>query len=667
MTGPSWSLGHGGTFRRSAIAIIAVLIVLLGPLTADAATATATTTTTAAEREHGAAAYPLLTGPQFLALFDNKALPDTTGPGGPPPAITGNGAADARIRSIAESRGYRRRPASTGYLAGIDGVSLHPTAAHALQQLKSAAAGSGISVRAVSGYRSPDTQRSAFMGRLGASPAQVAAGQADGAVHAVLEWVAAPGYSKHQTGYAVDLTQGGGNVNQFVSTAAFAWMSADNYRNARRFGFVPSYPFDGGAQGPSPEPWEYVYVGTQLSAPASPVGSFELAAAETYGKVRVGGWAVDPSDLAASIDVHAYVGGLAGTPGAVGTVLGPARGNRPDVAWSYPGAGATHGFDAIARSATLQGRVPVCLYAINIGEGSNTLLGCRDVTLAPGHPFGSLDRVDGSPRSLRIAGWAIDPDTSASIEVRTSVDGAFVGGVRANRPRPDVGRAHPAHGPNRGFDAAFAAAPGLRQVCVRAVNTPGTTGDNPRLGCRSVWVVDPDAAFRDLLSTDPFHPAIASMSGRGVVVGFADGTFRPMASVTRQAAVAYLHRLAGSPTVDAPSPFHDVGPAHPFADAITWAASVGVTDGFGDGTFRPTATVTRQGWLAMVWRLAGRPEPAPGTAGRFRDVGPSHPFADAISWAAGAGITTGYPDGTFRPAAVVTRQGAAVMVDRTGL
>ncbi len=666
MTGSSWSLGHGGMFRRSAIAIIAVLIVLLGPLTADAATATATTTTTAAEREHGAAAYPLLTGPQFLALFDNKALPDTTGPGGPPPAITGNGAADARIRSIAESRGYRRRPASTGYLAGIDGVSLHPAATHALHQLKSAAAGSGISIRAVSGYRSPDTQRSAFMGRLGASPAQVAAGQADGAVHAVLEWVAAPGYSKHQTGYAVDLVQGGGNVNQFVGTAAFAWMSADNYRNARRFGFVPSYPFDGGAQGPSPEPWEYVYVGTDLSGASSPFGSFELAEGGGYGKVRVRGWAIDPSSPATPIDVHAYVGGPAGTAGAVVTVLGPAKENRPDVAWSYPDAGAAHGFDTLAGSGNLQGRVPVCLYAINIGEGSNRPLGCRDVTLSPGHPFGSLDAVEGLPHAVRIRGWAIDPDTSAPVEVRISVDGGFVASIRADRPRPDVGAAYPAHGPNRGFSADVIAPPGMRDVCVRAINTGGTTGDSPRLGCRSVWVIDPDAAFRDLLSTDPFHPAIASMADRGVVGGYRDGTFRPTAPVTRQAAVAYLYRIAGSPAVAGTSPFRDVGPSHPFADAIAWAATSGITDGYGDATFRPATPVTRQAWLAMAWRLAGRPEPTPG-APRFRDVGPSHPFVVPIDWAAGAGVTSGYANGTFRPTAAVTRQAAAAMLSRTGL
>src|SRR5690606_25521512 len=37
-----------------------------------------------------------------------------------------------------------------------------------------------------------------------------------------------------------------------------------NYANAKRFGFIPSYPPDGGKQGPEPEPWEFVWVGVEV-------------------------------------------------------------------------------------------------------------------------------------------------------------------------------------------------------------------------------------------------------------------------------------------------------------------------------------------------------------------------------------------------------------------
>lgn len=48
----------------------------------------------------------------------------------------------------------------------------------------------------------------------------------------------------------------------------------------------------------------------------------------------------------------------------------------------------------------------------------------------------------------------------------------------------------------------------------------------------------------------------------------------------------------------------------------------------------------------------------------FSDVSPGHPFYDEIEWLAHAGITTGYPDGTFRPGAPVTRQAMAAYLER---
>jgi hypothetical protein len=66
---------------------------------------------------------------------------------------------------------------------------------------------------------------------------------------------------------------------------------------------------------------------------------------------------------------------------------------------------------------------------------------------------------------------------------------------------------------------------------------------------------------------------------------------------------------------------------------------------------------------AFLWRLAGRPEPGSGTD-RFSDVDPGHPFAAAIRWLTDTGITTGYDDGTFRPAGPVTRQAMVAFLHR---
>ena len=72
---------------------------------------------------------------------------------------------------------------------------------------------------------------------------------------------------------------------------------------------------------------------------------------------------------------------------------------------------------------------------------------------------------------------------------------------------------------------------------------------------------------------------------------------------------AFLYRMAGSPAWEPPegAVFTDVGPGHAFFGPISWLASVGVAGGFGDGSFRPTAVVSRQAMAAFLYRMAGSP------------------------------------------------------------
>jgi LAS superfamily LD-carboxypeptidase LdcB len=94
---------------------------------------------------------------------------------------------------------------------------------------------------------------------------EIARGDADDVVDLVLQTSSIPGYSKHHTGYAMDwadLTSGKG-FTDFVETPAHRWLAKDNYHNAKRFGFIPSYPPGASQQGPDPETWEYVWVGVE--------------------------------------------------------------------------------------------------------------------------------------------------------------------------------------------------------------------------------------------------------------------------------------------------------------------------------------------------------------------------------------------------------------------
>lgn len=203
----------------------------------------------------------------------------------------------------------------------------------------------------------------------------------------------------------------------------------------------------------------------------SPVGILDEVNARP-GAVNVVGWAIDP-DVATPDVVHVYVNGA-------GYAL-TADQSRPDVAGGYPAYGALHGY-----SATLPAtgpRATVCAYAINIGIGSHTALGCRTVDLPTGSPFGNVDSLARSGSNVVGSGWTIDPDTTASIPIHVYVNGVGYA-ITANGSRPDVAAAFPGYGATHGFSFTLPAPAGAN-VCVYGIEVGGT-GGNRLLGCRTV-------------------------------------------------------------------------------------------------------------------------------------------------------------------------------------
>lgn len=282
----------------------------------------------------------------------------------------------------------------------------------------------------------------------------------------------------------------------------------------------------------------------------------------------------------------------------------------------------------------------------------------------PVNPIGPLELVTWPQKgSVRVAGWTADWDAPrTALQVHTYVDGKGVNSTTANRTRSDVGAAWPELGSNHGFDVSFPVAPGQRNVCVYAINVGN--GVNTKLGCRNIWIPDPASPFLDVLSTGQLFTSIVWMVDNGYTTGFTDGTFKPKAPVTRQAMARYLYVAAGSPAIpDGDLPFSDVPTTHLFYDEIKWLVSEGITTGYTDGTFRPADGVTRQATAAFLWRMDGEPEPST-TAPTFSDIGETHLFRDAISWLAEQGITAGYADGTFRGSIDVSRQQMAAFLHR---
>jgi hypothetical protein len=108
-----------------------------------------------------------------------------------------------------------------------------------------------------------------------------------------------------------------------------------------------------------------------------PKGALSGTGSPRRGWVRIVGWAFDPSAPTEAVSIRASVGGTLGGTGVASYELGPiATRPRPDLAASHAFAGTEHGFDATIPTV-MSGPQRVCVYAIDLGLGSDKLLGCR--------------------------------------------------------------------------------------------------------------------------------------------------------------------------------------------------------------------------------------------------------------------------------------------------
>jgi peptidoglycan/xylan/chitin deacetylase (PgdA/CDA1 family) len=171
--------------------------------------------------------------------------------------------------------------------------------------------------------------------------------------------------------------------------------------------------------------------------------------------------------------------------------------------------------------------------------------------------------------------------------------------------------------------------------------------------------------FTDVPATANFYREVSWASNNLITTGYSDGTFRPLQNIDRNAMAAFMYRLAGSPAYTAPavSHFKDVPPTGPFYKEVNWLFDSGITTGYSDGTFRPFASVNRDAVAAFLYRMNGKPA-VPANAPTFVDVGSTNQFYNEIRWLAATGITTGYPGNLYKPGQAIARDAMAAFVYR---
>ncbi len=161
----------------------------------------------------------------------------------------------------------------------------------------------------------------------------------------------------------------------------------------------------------------------------------------------------------------------------------------------------------------------------------------------------------------------------------------------------------------------------------------------------------------------PAKPALNTADHYAYLMGYPDGTVRPGGSITRAEATTIFFRLL---TEESRSQFwatenrySDVSAGRWYNNAVSTMTRAGIVNGYPDGTFRPNAPITRAE-MAKIIALFAKLEPS---AERFPDTA-GHWAEPYIRLAAGSGWTEGYPDGTFRPDRAITRAETVTMIDR---
>ena len=155
-------------------------------------------------------------------------------------------------------------------------------------------------------------------------------------------------------------------------------------------------------------------------------------------------------------------------------------------------------------------------------------------------------------------------------------------------------------------------------------------------------------SFSDVPTGYWAYQYIYYMACRGIISGYADGTFRPYNDTTRGQLSKIVVLAEGWPVNTQGAPhFTDVSPGSPFYAYVETAYNRGVISGYSDGTFHPEASVTRGQLSKIMVTAQGWPINTQG-APHFTDVLPNNPFYVFIETAYNRGIISGYADNTFR-------------------
>lgn len=174
--------------------------------------------------------------------------------------------------------------------------------------------------------------------------------------------------------------------------------------------------------------------------------------------------------------------------------------------------------------------------------------------------------------------------------------------------------------------------------------------------------------YQDVSQNEWYYNYVAFVSMHEIFNGYPEGDFRPGREMTRAEVVRVLYAMEGEPEAEPTDEYSDVPQNEWYAEEVAWASSVNVVSGYPDGTFKPQLSVSRQDFIAMLYRYAQYKKfDVSGEAELiFPDTGDINDYAiTPFSWAVKQGIISGDKehDGIYlRPQNSSTRAQIAKML-----
>ncbi len=286
----------------------------------------------------------------------------------------------------------------------------------------------------------------------------------------------------------------------------------------------------------------------------------------------------------------------------------------------------------------------------------------KTLALVNGLPYGG-----GAVNLYDLLTYEITVTNTGNVTLNVTLSDILPAGLASADPQSWTFPLAAGAGETRWFTAQAAVAGSFVNTAVAV----GTTDDGKQVtdaDDAAVWVQQP---YIPPVDPGPVTPPedLNAKDHVAYIIGYPDGTVRPDGPITRAEVATIFFRLLTDEARETywcqVNSYTDVPYDGWYNNAISTLSNMGIISGYPDGSFRPDAAITRAELTKIAVSFFQYADQYFGYLGNFTDVTGNEWYASFVAAASALGLIEGYPDGTFRPDAAITRAETCTIVNRT--